>query len=254
ENASSTLILCSDADCRFPKDWVRKMTAPFVDPRGQLVCGPVLTVEQHTFFQRFQQVEWASVLLVTQYFFSKKQPLMCSGANLAYRKSAFVKVKAYDHNRQHLSGDDEFLLKKFIAEFGGEACVYLPFSDNLVLTRPQQDFFHLLNQRVRWAGKWKAHRSRSHALSAVGSFFVQVFWLASGLLLGMGLSGILVFLTVWIGKILTEKSALGRVLNVLGFRVSLVDFIKSALIHPFYVLTVAVGALRGKFAWKGRSN
>jgi biofilm PGA synthesis N-glycosyltransferase PgaC len=252
--ASGTLILCSDADCRFPKGWERKMVAQFSDPRVQLVCGPVLSAEQHTFFQRFQQIEWASVLLVTQFFFSRRQPLMCSGANLAYRKSAFVKVRGYDQNRQYLSGDDEFLLKKVVAEFGGESCVYLPFPDSLVLTRPQQDLSQLLKQRVRWAGKWKVHRDASHAFAAAASFFTQVCWLGSGLLLGMGTSGILVFLTVWTGKILGERRVLGRVLNELRFHVSLADSAKVGLVHPFYVLTVGVGALWGKFEWKGRSN
>lgn len=254
ENTCAELILCSDADCRFPEDWVGKMVAPFSDPTAQMVCGPVVSADRNTFFERFQQIEWASVLLVTQCFFAGKKPLMCSGANLAYRRSAFFAVKGYDQNRQYLSGDDEFLLKKISANFGAESCVYLPFSENMVVTQSQPNFAHLLNQRVRWAGKWKAHRDWMHAFSAFGSFLIQGIWLASILLLGLGAWGILVFLTVWTGKILAEKSALGSVLKALGFRLSLADFVKSGLLHPFYVLTVAVGALRGKFGWKGRFN
>jgi len=254
ENARAELVLCSDSDCRFPEDWVGNMVSPFSDSNIQLVCGPVISAGKKTFFQRFQQIDWASILLITQYFFVSKKPLMCSGANLAYRRSAFFAVKGYDQNRQYLSGDDEFLLKKISAAFGAESCVYLPFFENLVWTQPQLDFAHLVNQRVRWAGKWKAHRDWVHAFSALGSFLIQGIWLASILLLGLGALGILVFLTVWAGKIVTEKSALGSVLKALGLRLSFADFVKSGLLHPFYVLTVAVGALRGKFEWKGRFN
>jgi biofilm PGA synthesis N-glycosyltransferase PgaC len=254
EKASTELIFCSDADCRFPKYWLTTTAAAFADPKIQLVCGPVLSTDQDTFFQRFQRIEWASILLVTQYFFSQKQALICSAANLAYRKSAFLKVKGYDSNRELLSGDDEFLLKKVRTEFGKDSCVYLPFATNLVLTQPQLSISQLINQRVRWAGKWKAHGGGLHAFSAIGSVSIQVCWLASIVLLGMGILGILTFLTVWLGKILTEKGRLGRVLNALGFQVSLLDYVKTSFLHPVYVLTVAVGALRGKFDWKGRSN
>lgn len=253
-NTQTELILCSDADCSFPKDWVKKMVEPFGDPDIQLVCGPVISEAQQTFLQRFQQIEWASVLLVTQYFFSRKKPLMCSGANLAYRKSAFAAVDGYDQNKQYLSGDDEFLLKKIVAKFGSESCKYLPYAENLVITAPQPDFSHLINQRVRWAGKWRSHRDWAHVFSAVISFLIQWIWLGSVLLFGFGEVGVVVFLIVWLGKTAAERIALGRILLGFGFRLAIFDFIKSGMIHPFYVWKVGIGALRGKFEWRGRSN
>lgn len=248
------LILCSDADCRFPSDWVRKMVAPFLDPKIQLVAGPVLSVGQRNFFQRYQQIEWSSILLLTHFSFYQKRPLMCSGANLAYRKSAFLSVKGYDQNSQHLSGDDEFLLKKIILHFGGESCAYLPFVENLVLTKPLETVAKLLNQRTRWAGKWKLHRDFWHALASVFSFLVQFIWIGSFILLGEGIWGVFCFIAVWSGKIFSERLALGNVLKELKVDVSVVDFIKTGIIHPFYVIFVGIASVRGKFTWKGRSN
>ncbi|GAA0880538.1 glycosyltransferase [Algoriphagus jejuensis] len=254
EQARTELILCSDADCGFSEHWLKKMLAPFADPRVQLVCGPVISAEQSTFFQRFQQIEWASILLMTQYFFAVKKPLMCSGANLAYRKSAFQKVNGYDQNFHYLSGDDEFLLKKILRKFGAESCVYLPFAESLVLTKPQAKVSEMINQRVRWAGKWRVHRDRMHAWSAVLPVLAQVIWGGSVMLMGLGQLGVLMFLAVWLGKISAEGIALGRVLRALGFHRSGFDFVLTSLAHTLYVLTVAVGALRGNFLWKGRSN
>jgi cellulose synthase/poly-beta-1,6-N-acetylglucosamine synthase-like glycosyltransferase len=213
-----------------------------------------MTEKQESYFQRFQQIEWASILLLTQFFFAQKKPLMCSGANLAYRKSAFLKVAGYDQNRSHLSGDDEFLLKKISAEFGGASCVYMPFSPNLVMTQPQPDLAALLSQRVRWAGKWRAHRELTHASSAVVSVAIQLVWFGSLLLLGFGLPGILAFSAVWIGKIWAERMTLGKVLQDLGMEHSIIDFINTSLLHPLYGSLVATGAWRGKFRWKGRAN
>lgn len=254
ENAGAGLILCTDADCRFPEAWVEKMIAPFADPKIQMVNGPVISADQNTFFGRFQQIEWASILLMTQFFFGIKKPLMCSGANLAYRKSAFQEVKGYGQDLQYLSGDDEFLLKRTVAQFGKESCVYLPYSENLVFTKHQSRLLDLINQRVRWAGKWKAHGDWFHAFSAAISFLAQGVWLASVLLPGLGTSGILVFSGVWAGKILAEKNSLGRILKALGVRLPFTGFMTAGILHPFYVLLVAAGTFRGKFVWKGRTN
>ena len=254
ENANSELIICSDADCRFSEDWIKKMVNSFSDSNVQLVCGPVMTENQDTFFQRFQQIEWASILLLTQFFFQRGKPLMCSGANLSYRKSAFLTVKGYDQNREHLSGDDEFLLKKVSAHFGKDSCVYLPYQEQLVFTKPQPHWAALLSQRVRWAGKWRMHGNFAHVFSAVISVLIQLIWFASLILLGYKLYGFLTFSVVWIGKVWTEKATLGKVLRKLGLSLSDLDFIKTGLLHPFYMLWVAVGALQGKFVWKGREN
>lgn len=252
--AKSELILCSDADCTFPSDWIARMVYPFRDAKIQLVAGPVMSREEADFFHRFQLIEWSSILLLTQFFFSQKSPLMCSGANLGYRKSAFDAVNGYDQNRQFLSGDDEFLLKKMTTRFGGDSCAYLPYLKNLVETKPQSTFSDLLNQRIRWAGKWRMHRDLGHAFSATLSFATQLVWLSSFVLLGDGLSGLLVFTGVWLGKSFTEKIFLGKVLASFERRFSFLDYLKTGILHPFYVLAVGLGAFRGKFTWKGRSN
>ena len=252
--AVSELILCSDADCGFPKDWVYQMISPFADPKINLVAGPVISSDGHTFFERFQQIEWSSILVVTQYFFSKKHPILCSAANLAYRKSAFERVSGFEGNKSYLSGDDEFLLKKISSQFGSESCQYLPFAKNLVYTKPQNSLQDLINQRIRWAGKWAVHRDFRHAFSAVFSFFIQLGWLSSLFLLGFGRLGIVTFLVVWFGKILAEHQALGKVLRSLGMKFPFWDYLKTGVLHPIYVISVALGAIRGKFTWKGRSN
>ncbi len=252
--AKGEIILCSDADCSFPENWVDGMISPFENNETQLVAGPVMVTDNGRFVGAFQQADWASILLITAYFFSKNKPLMCSGANLAYRKSAFLEVGGYEGNRDFFSGDDEFLLKKIGKKFGSGSCVYLPFAETLVQTKSEPSWKALLNQRVRWAGKWKAHRSFSHALSAIFSFLVQLVWLGSFGLLGLGSFGLLVFGLVWASKIFTEKRSLGKVLRNLNIKFSNTNVVLTSFIHPIYVLAVGLGAIVGNFTWKGRRN
>lgn len=252
--AKGEIILCTDADCYFPRNWVEGMISPFENKETQLVAGPVMVSGNGRFLGAFQQADWASILLITAYFFSKNKPLMCSAANLAYRKSAFLEVGGYEGNREFPSGDDEFLLKKIVKAFGAGSCVYLPFAVYLVQTKPEPNWKSLINQRVRWAGKWKAHRSFSHAVPAIFSFLVQFIWVGSFGLLAFGSMGLLVFGLVWTSKIFTEKRSLGKVLKSLGIQYRQTDSILTSFIHPIYVLAVALGAIVGNFTWKGRRN
>lgn len=253
--ARGEIILTSDADCKFPDDWVKKMTYSFRQSEVMLVAGPVVSEAKGTrFFEKFQQIEWFSILLLTQVSFSRKQPLMCSGANLAFRKKAFEEVNGYSGNEKWLSGDDEFLLKKVVGWFGPESCVYLPLREVLVTTNPQANWRALVKQRIRWAGKWKAHRSFSHAFSAIIAFLAQLIWLGSIYLIGQNGSALAFFGVIWVIKILAEKASLDKVRGSLGFKPSHGYFILTSLIHPFFVIWVGLGTLFIKVRWKGRTQ
>lgn len=253
--AQGEIILTSDADCKFPDHWVKKMTDSFRQPEIRLVAGPVVSEYKGAgFFEKFQQIEWYSILLLTQVSFSQKQPLMCSGANLAFRKKAFEEVKGYSGNENWLSGDDEFLLKKVIGRFGPESCVYLPVREVLVSTNPQENWRDLVRQRIRWAGKWKAHRSFSHAFSAIFAFLAQLIWLGSIFLFAQNENTLAFFGGIWVIKILAEKVSLGKVGSALGHKPSIGYFILTSLIHPFFVVWIGLGTLFIKVRWKGRTQ
>lgn len=253
--AKGEIILTTDADCKFPDHWVEKMTDSFRQSEVMLVSGPVVSEDRGTgFFEKFQQTEWFSILLLTQVSFLRKQPLMCSGANLAFRKKAFEEVEGYSGNEKWLSGDDEFLLKKVVGRFGPESFIYLPLREVLVVTNPQSKWGDLVRQRIRWSGKWKAHRSFSHACAAVFTFFVQLVWLGSIYLFVQNRSTLAFLGGIWVIKILSEKVSLGNVGASLGFKPSLGYFILTSLIHPFFVVWVGLGTLFIKVRWKGRTQ
>lgn len=249
------IILTTDADCSFSSGWVSIMTEPFSNTKVQLVAGPVLTPKKSdSFFQSFQQADWSSILLLTAFGFKEQKPLMCSGANLAFRKSAFEEVRGYEGNENILSGDDEFLLKKISKHFGPKSCYYSASKKNLVITSPISSWSELFNQRIRWASKWKSHGLNFHLLSSTLSFLSQVVWVLSFLLLFKGPMGLLCFSLIWLVKVGSEKQVLGSVLRTFDQKISWFGWIGTSLIHPIYVIFVVIGAIRGKFIWKGRSN
>ncbi len=253
-SAKGEIILTTDADCRPPENWINHIRQFFHEPEVKLVAGPVMSIYQRGIFGAFQQIEWASILLVTQFGFAVGNSFTCSAANMAYRKSSFFAVGGYDGNLAMPSGDDEFLLKKIVEKFGKASVRYLPKENLLMLTKPSQHLSELVNQRVRWASKWHVHQSWSHAIAAVLAFSWQATFL---LLIGMAFfrdTGLFA-LTFLIGmKFLSEHVFLGRILNDFKIHVKKTDMFLTSLIHPLFVILVAFGTIAGKYTWKGRSN
>lgn len=252
--SQSDIILTTDADCILPSKWVFYMGQAFSMDKIQLAAGPVMTVSQSGFFAGFQQIEWASILLMTRYLFSLSSPLMCSGANLAYRKSAFEGVGGYRGNEQYPSGDDEFLLKKIVRNYGPDAVTYLHSKQASVQTYPLQRFSTFLHQRIRWAAKWRLHRSTGHAFAALSAFMMAMIEASTLLLLFGPLKNQLMFLVFWVIKIATERIVLAKVLADYRIRHNLFVFARTSLMHPIYVIIVAFGTLIGKYSWKERNN
>lgn len=250
--AIGEIILTTDADCLLPPNWIGTYIASFRDQKLQFLAGPVMSRGQSNFLEVFQQIEWGSILLLTQSGFALSQPFMCSAANMGYRKEAFLKVGAYAGNKAYLSGDDEFLLKKIIQAYGGGAAGYL--QGNPVRTKPETTWKRLFAQRARWASKWKVHGSLGHALLALVPFLMQLFFLGSLALWGLGWLGILVFFYLWAVKILIERKVLGRVLKDFGLRYGIIYYLLTSIWHPFYVLNVGLQAAFGKIQWKGRNS
>lgn len=252
--ASGEIIITSDADCTFEEAWITSMVAPFLDTKIQFVAGPVLLENERSFVSKFQLIDWASILLVTNYFFKWQRPLMCSAANMAYRKTVFQRINGYEGNRHYSSGDDEFLLKKIMKEYGGESCVYIINTNSLVLTKAERSWSALFNQRIRWASKWSAHSSFYHICSATGAFMIALIWLLIYGMLAFGGKGVLVLMICLSVKYVIEYLVLGKILKSFNREYSFLSFICASFIYSFYVMRVTWGALQGNFTWKGRVN
>jgi biofilm PGA synthesis N-glycosyltransferase PgaC len=252
KNAIGNCILTTDADCILPQNWVEITLAQLSRPHVRMAAGPVMTLGGNRFFDHFQQIEWASILLITQAGFEWGNPIMCSAANMAYEKSAFVEAKPYERNLGHLSGDDEFLLKKIHSLYGAEAIVYI--ISNLVWTNPQSSWKELFSQRIRWVSKWKLHDSLSHTLFSIVPWLIQVVFISSIALPFQGKTGLIVFAFLWIFKTSVEWRVLGKILQSFGIHHGALAYFLTSIIHPFYVFFIGCGSLTGKFQWKGRSS
>ena len=250
--AGGEIIFTTDADCFLPKNWIEEKLGYFEDTKVKMVAGPVMTKDKNGFFYRFQQIEWASILLVTKGGFQLGSPIMCSAANMAYRKRAFFEVDGYNGNDHVLTGDDEFLLKKITKRYGRGAAVYQNHYHGLVLTQPQESWNGLFAQRSRWASKWRMHGNLSHLLTAVVPVLLQMVFLSSLILLFQGKLSLLLFFFLWLFKIGAERFVLGKVLSDFRIKHHFINYSLTSVIHPVFVIITVITTFFSTSKWKGR--
>lgn len=145
--AENEIIVTTDADCTMGEDWLQEIANNF--GISDMLVLPVV-LEYADSFSTFQALDYLSLQGVTAATIGLKSPTMCSGANLAYRKSVFVEVGGYKGNEKISSGDDVFLLEKFSKSH----VVNYYFSPKAVVkTTPAASFKQFISQRVRWGSK-----------------------------------------------------------------------------------------------------
>ena len=245
KNASYEWIVTTDADCVVPENWLHCFDQKIQKEQPLFIAGPVSFFTQQGLLHRFQQLDFLSLQGATLGSFGLKQAFMCNGANLAFAKTEFLELKGYAQNDHLASGDDVFLLQKFLKAYP-DRVVYLKQKEALILTQAQSSWKHLFNQRKRWAAKASAYTSY-FALSTAFLVFIgnlstiiSIFYLAE--------LGWLIVLKLAVDFVLISLTA--RLFNQTG---TLKNYVWVALLYPFITVYIALTSQLKSFEWKGRS-
>ena len=151
QRTENPIICTSDADCNNHENWILSMRRA-CNSSTNMVIGPVLMYPGQSLVSHIAAMESLALLTVTMGSAGLNIPLMCSGANLLFRKSAWQEVGGYSNHIHQASGDDVLLMhsiwlknpKSVIAEVNPKA---------LVFTEAPQTWTQFLSQRKRWASK-----------------------------------------------------------------------------------------------------
>ncbi len=242
-------IITTDADCVVHKNWLSALDNYIQLHSVSMIAGAVSYHCEKSFLHHFQQLDLASLQGATIGSFGLRKGFMCNGANFAYTKSFFQELNGFDGNDEIASGDDVFLLQKAIAQFPDKVH-YLKSRNNIVHTKPVNDWKALFYQRVRWASKTGSYQSGFGIGLGLIVFGGNLGFLlvVSCLLFGIGniyLLCISFFLKFIIDFVLIQKT--NKFLkNKTQF------FLTSSLLYPLFSVSVALYSLFGKYEWKGR--
>ena len=252
ELATGDLIITTDADCVVQTDWLKTIVSYYEQHKPKMIIGPVGFYDDESVFCQFQTYELISIAGITAAAVYFGHPVMSSGANLVYERSAFYNVKGF-HKINHLaSGDDVLLMNKFKKLFPQEIH-YLKASEALVLTKPVKKLSEFIQQRIRWTSK---NFSRSGIFSAL----IGLIILLSNILPPAGMlitffSGkfIIVFIILWLIKFVIDVVLLNTANTFFKKTTELMNIMLLELTYPLYVFLIALFSLRGKYIWKQRS-
>jgi poly-beta-1,6-N-acetyl-D-glucosamine synthase len=249
ENATGEIILTTDADCEVPPHWIYDLVKSFQDTT-QLVVGTVSLNTDSTFFTKLQAVEFASVMATTLGMLGWNKPVMCNGASLAFKRSAFIKVQGYSGNEHIPSGDDEFLMRKIASAFPNSIQT-VNFGSNSCQTKPVKSIGDFFEQRIRWAGKWQANTSWLAKSVALFVFLFQLAWLPV-VAISLFTQSPLLLMAVFI-KIMLEFLVLFYASISIQQKFSLLAFLVLQIVYSPYVILVALASQLVGYKWKGRT-
>ncbi|MFN8336283.1 MAG: glycosyltransferase [Cyclobacteriaceae bacterium] len=246
-----TIMVTTDADCRMGKDWLRSINNSFYDESVKMTFGPVKFQTDDTLFSTMQAIEFSSLIGSGAATAAFGFPTLCNGANLAFTKDVFTETGGYDGNEHIASGDDEFLMRKIEAKYPG-GIRFNNSPDSLVTTTPQQTLNEFLNQRLRWAGKWRYHDGTNSKLLAVYIFLFHLSVLVLPFFVLLDDISVYIMLGLLVAKAIVELFFLRPVCTWLGVRWSWLSFLILQLVYPLYAVGVALAALFKTPFWKGR--
>ena len=243
-------IITTDADCVVTENWLLTFDN-YIQLHDVAMIAVAVTYNcSNSFLHHFQQLDLASLQGATIGSFGIHKGFMCNGANFAYTKSFFQELNGFNGNDTIASGDDVFLLQKAIAK-SPEKVYYLKSPNNIVITKPLDDWKSLCYQRVRWASKTSSYQSRFGQFLGLLVFFGNLSWVFNLGLWFFGLAPTPIVIMI-IGSKFTVDTVLIYKTNRFLTQNKIRYLILSSFLYPFFSTSVALYSLFGKYEWKGR--
>lgn len=253
QSAQGNVIVTTDGDCRVGPYWLATWMDFFSKYQPAVVAGGVTFHCEKSWFQKLQTIEFASLIGMGAASIQSGQPITCNGANLAFSRQAFTEVGGYEGHWHIPSGDDEFLLQAVFRKFPNRVH-FLKSPEAMVRTYAKRSLYEFIQQRKRWAGKWKMHRAGPVAALALLIFTFHLM-----------LSGGLIYWVVyglespWLGWLLLLKAGvefafLKSVLSFLKKKLNLANFLGLQLLYSAYFVFIGMAATLGGYTWKNRNH
>ena len=248
--AKADFIITRDADTfTISNFWLENLMDFWSQTQSDFMIGPIALSNYNGLLWALQAIENNILAVIAAGSSYYKIPFLCSGANLAFTKKVFNQTNGYQSHLHIESGDDILFLEE-VKKIPGVKINYLKTEQALVYTYPCFNFKSLIEQKVRWAGKFKMNSNIFNSFLAVVTFLVNILWLFCFIywfispsnnvapfifvLLKLGIDFLILLGSF---KLIKNKSLLWYSLPV-------------SLIYPIYTCIVAIASLFLKPKWK----
>jgi len=144
-------IITSDADTHNRPGWIDTLRLQ-MKPETDFIAAPVFVSPENRLIAQFSQCEslclW-TIALASQFL---RAPLLCSGANLAFRRQAFLDSGGYDEHLNMPSGDDVLLMHQ-LWKRNPRSITCCVDKDAACFTTAPENWAAWFKQRRRWISK-----------------------------------------------------------------------------------------------------
>lgn len=252
ECATGDWVLTTDGDCRVGASWVSAM-ARAMRPEAVLVAGPVRMQSATTYLGRLQAAEWIGLQCIGAAGIFRRRYFFCNGANLAYRKSAFLETGGFSDKKNRLSGDDTDLLLRFRNRWP-EGIRFQAEQDAVVQTDAASGIGPAFSQRHRWASKIPVSLTAYTLSVAFTAWLAHVSLLVVLAFLPAHPRWLVLVLPVFFLKAVSEYVLLKDGASYFRQQVSLSLILSAQLFYSLYITLVGFAAVLLPYTWKGRKG
>lgn len=246
-NAKGDLIVTTDADCEMGPQWLDVIAAHYEKTQAEMLVAPVAISKSDSITGRIQQLDYMAMQVCGLGSLSRGNPLLCSGANLAFTHSAFYAVKGYEGNENVASGDDTFLMLKFDEVYGSPYAILDERA--IVEAGHRENITEFIHQQIRWGSKIKYYRSNYIKGIGLAVFTGNLCYVLSFILLFAGCY--IFFIIIAAVKLCTDAVILHKGRKFFHGDET-IRFSPVMLIYPFLFIFIGMAAWSGRYRWKGR--
>ena len=245
-------IITTDADCILPEKWLQSFNEFIQKNEPDMVVGPVNYIRKKSVINTYQQFDNFSLQTVTIGGFGFNNPIICNGANLAYRKDLFKTVSGFSGNDFIASGDDIFLMEKFNSR-NKNGVQFLKSKNSIVMTSAEITWRDLINQRVRWASKTSKQKNIASQIIGLNVFLIRLFIIIGLIVSFFSYTFLQLYLGFLLLKVIIDFIFIYPLSHSLKYSLSFISFIFSNLMYPLITIIVVLNTFSGSYEWKGRS-
>lgn len=251
--ATHSIIVTTDADCTYPKNWLNTLLSYRNEHDAVFVAAPVKYTKENNFLERFQSLDFLALQGITITAVSKQLFNMCNGANLLYTKEAFEKVKGFDGIDQIPTGDDMLLMEKIDAAYPSKV-KYCYSQDAIVETLPAAGLKAFIQQRIRWASKSTRYKNKNIKLVLLLVYLVNLGLCSLALMSLYNIYYLQSALLLLLIKTIFEYAFMIRIARFFDKQYLLPWFVVSQPFHIAYTTLSASLSFFKSYEWKGRKT
>jgi poly-beta-1,6-N-acetyl-D-glucosamine synthase len=246
--ASHELIITTDADCSMHESWISTIAEFYAKNQPDLIIGLIDVDSGSTFFERFQEVEFLSLVASGAGAAAYGKPIYCNAANFAFKKN-LVEYSADPFRNITASGDDTFLLHN--AKKQKKRILLLKSHDAVIKTTLPETWSAYLNQRSRWISKSRYYYDLDTIFTAMMVLFVNLLFIAAFAVFIFG-NVIWLFPVMYIIKVSADYALLSEFMHFFDKKLPLLRFMLYSVLYPFAVIIFVFAGFFLSYRWKGR--